>query len=293
MLICFQTADDKVGSAAAIMTGSIGDAQTVQFASAGLILSGLAITVGAMMLFPLRTSMSSITSQNQVPWSPRDFGGKGSPGRSPVYGVAWTTIYVGLAAYSFALLIAAAQRSNVDTDAARMFNSSACVFAALLTSSLWTPLFAERKRWTFVLAAAVLVFTAIVTMTGAIVAKPFFSEHWWDNFGGAVTSIFAGWTTVAAALSVGIVTRIYNRGLDKGKANEEEKSFFPFVLSVLLSALAITFANPLLPLPLFLALFFVKGIFLKDWRIWSASLVCAAGMIGAGVTLGVTEAPYW
>ena len=267
---------------------SASDARIVQYASAGLIASGLLITLGAGALFPLRTSLSNVTAGNPVPWAPRDFGGAGAPSKSPVYGVMWSLIYAGELFYSVALVIAAFQ-GEVDMDVSRMFNHAACVFSALLMSSLWSPLFAENKRWCLLLASVVLVTTACVVMLGAILATPFLTWSWWDDVGGAVTGLFAGWATVAAALNVGTVTRVYNRGLNKGETNDGEYSFFPISLASGLSILAIVFANPMLPVPLFVALFFVNGIF-KDWRIWGAAIVCLLGIvIGTGVVFGRLE----
>ena len=271
------------------------DARIVQLAAAGLVASGLLVTAGATALFPLRTSIGAITRENPVPWGPRDLGGGGSPGSSPIYGAIWSFIYAGEFVFAVSLLVAAAQ-GRISSDSRRLFVHAACVFSALLVSSLWSPLFAERKRWCFLMASVVLVFTAVVAMMGAVVAKPFFDdEEWFESIGGAVTSVFAGWTTVAAALSIGIVTRVYNRGLDKGASNEDESSFFPLVLSVLLAVIAIVFANPILPVPLFVALFFVKGIAFKDGRVWGASIVCMAGIVVAVVILYVyrSAGEFW
>lgn len=269
---------------------STADATIVQYASAGMIASGLLITVGAGALFPLRTSLSAVTNKNPVPWAPRDFGGSGAPGKSPIYGVMWSLIYGGEFVYAIALTIAA-WVGNVDTDVYRMFNHAACVFAGLLMSSLWSPLFAEQKRWCLLLASVVLVLTACVVTVGAIAAKPFLTRSWWDDWGAAFTSLFAGWSVVAAALSVGIVTRSYNRGMNKGAENEEEGSFFPLALAALLSVLAFTFANPILPLPLFVALFFVKDVF-RDWKIWGAVVVCLIGIAGGTGMIFVYESAF-
>ena len=255
---------------------SFSDARVVQYASAGMILSGLLVTAGASALFPLRVSLSKVTALNPIPWAPRGLWGTGQHGKSPIFGLMWFLIYTGEVVYAVALATAAAL-GDVEMDASMMFNHASCVFAGLLMSSLWTPLFAENKRWCLLLATLILVATACVTLTGAILAKPFLTTRWFEDFGGVFTSIFAGWVTTAAALSVGTLTRVYNRGINKGAQNDEETSLFPVVLSVFLSTLAIAFANPVLPVPLFVALFFVKGIF-KDWHVWGASLLCLLGI---------------
>lgn len=257
------------------------DSRLVQYASSGLIASGLLVAAGATALFPLSTSIGLVTKANQVPWSPKGFGGIGSAGSSPVFGILWSTIYTGEFVYGVALIFEAAS-GRIEPDSKMLFSHAACVYSALLVSSLWPPLFAEQKRWCFVAASIMLVFTAFVGVVGAIQAKPFVAATGWHRFGGAVTSIFAGWLVVAAALSVGIVTRAYNRGVERGESNPSERTFFPLVLSVLLAVLATFFRNPLLPAPLFVALFFVSGIF-SDWRIWTAATVC-------GLSIGVVAA---
>lgn len=253
------------------------DRLTVQYASAGLIASGLLVTAGATALFPLRVSIGSVTRENPVPWSPKGFFGTGDAGSSPVFGIMWSVIYTGEFVYCVALLVEAA-RGRVENDSGVLFTHTSCVYAALLASSLWSPLFAERKRWCLLLASILLVFTAVVGMMGAIYSKPFNGVTGWHRFGGVVTSIFAGWLFVASGLSVGIVTRVYNRGLDMGESSPGERTFFPLLLSIILAVLAAIFSNPVLPAPLFVALFFVDGI-ASNWRIWAAAVVCVMGIV--------------
>jgi len=252
------------------------DAQLAQYAAAGLTACGLLVTVGARFIFPARVPLHTITAKNPVVWAPRGFGGVGKGGKSPVFGIMWVLVYGGQLFYTLALLTATA-RGDVSSDVSMVFNHAACVYAALLTSSLWSALFSEQKRWCFVLASCVLVSTALFSLVGAVVAKPFLSGRWWSDVGGAATSFLAGWATVAAGIGVGTVTRVYNRGVDNDYADGDERSFFPLVLSAGLALVAVLFANPTLLLPLLISTFFMRG-FLSDWRIWAATLVCAVGM---------------
>jgi hypothetical protein len=81
---------------------------------------------------------------------------------------------------------------------------------------------------------------------------------------------------------VGITTRVYNRGIDAPATDDEGHSLFPLVLATTLTVLAILFANPILPAPLFIALWFVRGVF-SDWRIWVALIVAVVGISGGAV----------
>jgi hypothetical protein len=123
-----------------------------------------------------------------------------------------------------------------------------------------------------------LVTCAALALTGAIVAKPFVdAQTWWAVLQGVVLSVFAGWASVAAGLSVGITTRVYNRGIDVDfKDDEHAWSPFPLVLSGLLAIIAILFANPLLPVPLAVSTAFMKNF--RKLYVWAALVVCVVGM---------------
>ena len=258
------------------------DTLVVQFASSGVVAAGLLTVFSATALFPSRTSIGEVTRRNPVPWSPRNLGGGGSSGKSPIFGFMWSAIFATQFAFAIAVLINALQGHEV-RDPVALFNQAACVGGALLLSALWSPLFTEERTWTFVLASVLLVVTAVMTSVAAAVAKPFFMDEWYTMLGGIATTLFAGWTLVAAGLSVGIVTRINNRGINAAEPKVAQSSYFPLVLSVVAAALAIVFANPIFSLPLLLTLPFVPGI-LKDWRVWVPAIVCAVG-IASGVAM--------
>jgi hypothetical protein len=195
----------------------------------------------------------------------------------------WGLIYSTQFAFLVAIFVNALLEKEVADDKS-LFNQCACVTGALLMASVWTPLFTAAQNWTFVVSSILLVATAIATCLGAIAAKPFFVDEWFTIFGGVATTFFSGWTLVAAGLSVGIVTRVYNHGMEAPERKDDgASSFFPLVLSVVAAILAIVFANPVFPVPLLLTLPFVPGV-LKDWRIWGSAIVCAVG-IGVGAAM--------
>jgi hypothetical protein len=260
----------------------------VQFASAGLLACGLLSNVATSLLFENRRSVGEVSRRNRVIWAPRDLGGGGTPGSSPVYGLMWSAIYFGAFASAICTLVATTQGSELQGHAAAadLFNGSGCACGAFLLASLWGPLFTQARKWTFAVASVLLVTCAALALTGAIVAKPFVdAQTWWVVLNGVVLSVFAGWASVAAGLSVGITTRAYSRGIDVDfKDDEHAWSPFPLVLSGLLTVLAAVFANPLLPVPLAVSTAFMKN-FRKSY-VWVPLVVCVVGVV-VGVVMAL------
>jgi len=160
-----------------------------------------------------------------------------------------------------------------------MFNHCALTAAALLVASVWEPVFLIERPWAFAWASVLLTAVASMATVAAVLTDPFFQAEWYLVFGGVATTIFSGWTIVAAGLSVGIVTRVYNRGVGIREVDmDETTSFWPLVLAVFTAVLAIVFSNPIFPAPLLVTLFFVKGV-ATSWRIWAAVGVCVVGTV--------------
>jgi hypothetical protein len=258
----------------------VSDVVVVQYAAAGVVAAGLLCVFSSSALFPTKVSIGEVSRRNPVPWSPRGFGGSGERGKSPVFGLMWGIIFSTQFAFSISTFVYALRQDEVVDDQS-LFNQCACVAGSFLLASVWTPLFSEEKTWTFLLSSVLLVTTAILSTCGAVFSKPFFVEEWYTIFGGVATTFFAGWCLVAAGLSVGIVTRVNNHGLNAPERKDTPtNSFFPLVLSIVAAILAILFANPVLPVPLLLTLPFVPGI-TNQWRVWVPAIVCVVG-IGVG-----------
>lgn len=261
----------------------VSDTVLVQYASAGVVASGLLCVFSSSALFPTKVSIGEVSRRNPVPWSPRGFGGSGERGRSPVFGLMWGTIFLTQFVFSISIFVYALRQEDV-VDEQSIFNQCACTAASFLLASVWTPLFSEEKTWTFLLSSVLLITSSIISTCGAVFSKPFFVEEWYAVFGGVATTFFAGWCIVAAGLSVGIVTRVNNHGLDAPERKDTPKSsFFPLVLSVISIVLAIVFANPVLPVPLLITLLFVPGI-TNDWKVWVPAIVCVVS-IGVAVAM--------
>ena len=274
-----------------------GDLRVVQLVSAGLVACGLLVTVGSSLMFSSGSKVGKITAENMLSWSPRGFCGSGPPGKSPVFGVMWSSIYLSQLYFSIVLLITALQNS-VFHDQVALFTACACVFSSTTIAAFWTPVFTSNTKTGFVLASILLISCATIATIGAVAGKPFLNPEFDDpliDAGLTFISFFAGWTLVASGLSIGITVRAYDRGVGaKSTDAEDAVSFFPLALSVLAAVVAILFAVPVLPLPLLIALFFVKDLF-KRWTLWIAAIVSVVGIVVGIVMvfLYTGSGPWW
>ena len=154
----------------------------VQYASAGLLVCGVLSNVATSLLFENRRSIGEVSRRNPLVWAPRDLGGGGTPGSSPVYGLMWSAIYFGAFASAICTLVATTQGSELQGHAAAadLFNGSANACGAFLIASLWGPLFTEARKLTFAIASVLLVTCAALALTGAIVSKWCVdAQTWW------------------------------------------------------------------------------------------------------------------
>ena len=152
-------------------------------------------------------------------------------------------------------------------------------------SGMWTPLFTQGEPWAITASAALLCCVAAVTTLGAIASKPFVLGGWWETIGACSTSFFAGWTLTAAGLSIGITTRVNNRGMN-AVSTKVGTSPFPLALSVLLCVLSVAFGNPILSVPFLMAILTVQNVF-RLWWLYVPALVALGGVAGGIVMLFV------
>jgi len=204
----------------------------------------------------------------------------------------WGTIFATQFVFSISIFVYALRQEEV-VDEQSLWSQCACVAGSFLLASVWTPLFSEEKTWTFLLSSVLLVTSSIISVFGAVFSKPFFVEEWYAVFGGVATTLFAGWCIVAAGLSVGIVTRVQNHGLNAPERKDTPtSSFFPLVLSIISIVLAIVFANPIFPIPLLFTLLFVPGVF-RDWKVWVPAVLCLVGIcVGQAMVLVYRASGY-
>ena len=270
----------------------VSDTVVVQFCSAGIVAAGLVCVFSSSALFPTKNGIREVSEKNPVPWSPRGLFGKGDGAKSPVFGIMWGSIFFTQFVFSVAIFVYAVLQRDV-SDVQSMWNQCACVAGSLLMASVWTPLFSEERKWTFLVSSILLVSTAFVSTCGAILAQPFFTSEWYLIFGGVSTTILSGWSIVAAGISIGVVTKVYNHGLNVPERNDSQtSSLFPLVLSIITSILSILFANPVFPIPLLVTLIFIPKI-LSDWKIFVSAIVCIVGIcVGVGMIFVFRETGY-
>ena len=264
-----------------VCAAMVSDGRIVQLAGAALVVCGLVAISTMRTLLRGGLRVGDVSETNQLAWSPRDF----------VFGLMWSVIFASQGV--FALSTAIVSLLNTDaTDLYSLFTNCACAGSGLLMASVWEPLFVANTPWAIAASAALLVCVAAVTTLGAVASKPFFNDSWWECFGAISTSFFAGWTLTAAGLSIGITTRVYNRGLN-AVSTKTGMSPFPLVLSIVVCVLSVVFANPVLSAPLFIALLTVPGVF-KSWWLWVPVLVTVCGIAGGVVMLYVyREGSVW
>lgn len=250
----------------------VSDSSVAQLAAAGLLLAGLVCAWTGRIVLGAHARLADVVAKNAVSWQPRGFLGRGR--RSPLFALMWMTIYV---SHFVLALVLAATSIAAPVSSAGLFNVCACAAAGLQLGAFWEPLFSEKRPWTFSAAALVLACVALVTLVGAAISRPLGGGTPLETFAATAVSFFAGWAAVAFVLSVGITTRVYNRGVDAGAAATGATSCAPLVLSLVLTAVAVSTGNPVVLAPLCLALFFV----VPDFLIWCAALVCVCGIAGA------------
>lgn len=251
--------------------------------SAGFLFLGLSTLAASSLAFRgSKNTVGNVTRKNMVPWSPSGFLGTGE--RSPVYGIMWGIIYTLAAGCIVGLIIAALGRAPVHEPERLMWASFSC-FCCFLFSSLWELFYTRETPTGFVLASVILCLCAVVSGISSFLINPFADvrDSWAEDLCGVCFAFLFGWVLVATALSIGITTRVFNRGINANTIEEDETSWWPLALGILSIILSCVFFNGVIALPLLTASFFFRG-FLKTWRVWIAS-VLAAVAAGVGVCL--------
>ena len=264
------------------------DARLVQAASGGLLVSGLLCVLVNRFLFERsdRQSMKTISLRNSPSWLPRRFGGRGKSGF--LFKSMWIVIYASITIYAGALLFFTALGYQV-RNIRNTFNACACLTAALQMSALYSHLYREYKPYTFFVSSCLLVVVAAAAVIGALSARPFHGgmNGGLDTAGRVVCSFTAGWLIVAASLSVESTTRVYSKGVDAVDIDEPHYSLTPMVVAVAIAITSTIALNPVLPVPLLLSMFFVRGIFVaRAWEIWGAAIVALLGIVTAAFVAG-------
>ena len=263
-------------------------ALVVQQVCAGILSCGVTTNIATGFLFHDRVSISDVSRQNPLSWAPRGLWGNGVPGKSPLFGIFWFSIYFLVMCSAISLLAASFAGVTVSSSerADNLFNSCACATGSLFLAAAWGGVFTLGRKWALVFASVLLVGCALLSTTGAVLSKPLSREAvWFERLTAVSISLLGGWCCVAAGLGVGIVTRAYNRGLNAVETDEFSSvswSPFPIVLAAIVGPIGVVFGNPIIPLPLAIATLFMPQ--LKKWYIWAATAIAVACSTGAVVT---------
>lgn len=200
---------------------------------------------------------------------------------SRVFGI-WTLIYTWMAFSVVSQLISA---FGEHTYAAEAWTNYLVAYSWMLCG-VWTFFFsgsANSNRRTGVVLGAFILTSSCLCAVGAVAI-----EHSWRSptsawriVGvGVPYSLFAGWLCVATALNMGTATLALHRNADNACRYQGERystlveaspsesvslqSWVPFTVALLISICAFLLPDPILPIPLLVAIAFMKG-HLKHW----------------------------
>ncbi|MDA9633354.1 hypothetical protein N9S81_00280 [bacterium] len=256
--------------------------------SSGFLALGLMSILAGSLTFKniSKNRVKDVTERHSVPWKLSGFLGRGSGG-SPVFGVAWSLIYTLCAVCAASLLYVGLSKQKAE-GARNLCWASLLCFVALILASIWNPIFIQGKGWSFVASSLILFLVAGCLGISTFLINPFSTASlaWFENLTGLFFAFFFGWSLIAFAISLGTTTRFYNRG--ESRLNDDESSWWPFSLAILIFILCCSFFNGFIAVPLLFSSFFFKG-YLRRWQIWSSSLLALLGLVIGVVIMLVTR----
>lgn len=199
---------------------------------------------------------------------------------SPAFGI-WAVIYI----WTIGSIVGQLAKGYTAPTYLAEPQTSYLMGLAWLLVGLWGLTFgrgADRDRPAYIaLAAFVLAAASVVAMGAVVVEHSWRSMDAWRIVGvGVPYSLFAGWLCVATTLNIGIAVESASRPPDyrceRGPRRYSTllradpidarawSSWVPLLVSILLSAAAFVIADPVLVVPPFVAVWFMKGHF-KNW----------------------------
>lgn len=232
-----------------------------QRAWVGLVIEALVISMLSNVVFG--SSIGSVSCKYTLSYSPS----------SAAFAI-WLLIYA-TAFYSvFFQLVGTSYFHIDDTNYYADYKSNLFFALAWFFASLWVPVFSIDEKWSHVLAAMLLCLCASFALAAMVVDGSWSGKgrNKWAN--AAAFSLLAGWTLTAFTLSLGIAYQaLYNcENLDDCDDLESDYnlintldtsryySYFPvpFILAIPVALLAVWMSNPIFPLPLAWAIFFMQ-----------------------------------
>lgn len=230
-----------------------------QKAWVGLVFEALVISILSSVVFG--ASIGNVSCKYILSYSPSN----------AAFGI-WTLIYFSAFFSVFFQMVGA---SHFHIDDANNVDYKANLFYALawFFASVWIPVFTIDEKWSHVLSAVLLCLCTSFALA-AMVVYGSWSEKGsskWSN--GTAFSLLAGWTLTAFTLSLGIAYETLCNSEEKfNKCDDLEsnynlintldtsRSYFPvpLILAIPVALLTVWMTNPVFPLPLAWAIFFMK-----------------------------------
>lgn len=205
----------------------------------------------------------------------------------------WSVIYT----FAFATVVFQAV-SVSEGDRVVPLESNVLYAVAWLGATAWVPAFTSGNLTGIIFAAIFLVITAITATASSVLAALWrpgvsLSSQW---VCGAAMSLLAGWTTVAAALNVGIAVKAANSTDDAcvtradnnygifSQPDPSKVTIVPFLLAVGASVFASVVPDPLFALPVIWAIAFMHGSLWNYFAVVLLVFACVVGFVRAYVS---------
>lgn len=233
--------------------------QEHQRAWVGLVVEALVISILSNVVFG--SSIGSVSCKYTLSYSP-----------SSAAFIIWLLVYAAAFYSVFFQLVGTSYFHINDTNNYADYKSNLFFALAWFFASLWVPVFTVDEKWSHVLSAILLCLCASFALAAMVV-----DDSWsgkgsskWAN--AAAFSLLAGWTLTASTLSLGIAYQALYNSENLDNCGDLESDYYlvntldtsrtnfpvPLILAIPVALLAVWMSNPIFPLPLAWAIFFMK-----------------------------------
>jgi hypothetical protein len=229
-----------------------------QRAWVGLVIEALVISILSNIVFG--ASIGSVSCKYTLSYSP-----------SNAAFLIWILVYSTAFFSVFFQLVGTLYFQIDDENSYADYRSNLFFALAWFFASLWVPVFTLDEKWSHVLSATLLCLCSSFSLAAMVVDGPWAGKGRvkWAN--ATAFSLLAGWTLTASTLSLGIAYRaLYNsENLDKCDDLESDYNLMntldtsranfpvPLILAIPVALLSVWMSNPIFPLPLAWAIFFM------------------------------------
>ena len=227
-----------------------------QRAWVGLVIEALVISILSNVVFG--SSIGSVSCKYTLSYSPS----------SAAFSI-WILIYSTAFFSVFFQLVGPSFFHFDNTNNYADYRSNLFFALAWFFASLWVPVFTIDEKWSHVLSATLLCLCSSFALAAMVVDGPWSGKGSvkWTN--AAAFSLLAGWTLTASTLSLGIAYQALYNNENTCKDLEGDYNLMntldtsrnnfpvPLILAIPVALLAIWMGNPIFPLPLAWAIFFM------------------------------------